>query len=374
MPLRNPFIDLSSYNPDTKEFFLAAKNQGALVVVVKLTEGSEDGSAYVNPKAATQIRNALAVGLRVSCYHFARYTSIADAQNEARFFVKIAKQFGMYDDTLMIDDAEVHSATDYQSVSLAFLQEVEALGYKNTGIYSMKSFFTGGILNSHGFGNAKIWEAGYGITDLGIDNAAAWQWTDNGLGMSVDTSYDFDGAFTVGSSNSGTVPTTPIPAPKPVEHVGHPATGTYTVQSGDTLSGIAAKFGTTYQILAAINGIGDPNHIWPGEVLKVTGTASQQSTYYVQAGDTLSAIASKFGTTVSSLVSLNHISNPNVIYVGQKIYVGEASQGQSNAYTVHAGDTLSGIAAKFGTTWKALAQKNGLANPNVIYVGQTLTI
>lgn len=374
MPLRNPFIDLSSYNPDTKEFFLAAKNQGALGVVVKLTEGSEDGSAYVNPKAATQIRNALAVGLRVSCYHFARYTSIADAQNEARFFVKIAKQFGMYDDTLMIDDAEVHSATDYQSVSLAFLQEVEALGYKNTGIYSMKSFFTGGILNSHGFGNAKIWEAGYGITDLGIDNAAAWQWTDNGLGMSVDTSYDFDGAFTVGSSNSGTVPTTPIPAPKPVEHVGHPATGTYTVQSGDTLSGIAAKFGTTYQILAAINGIGDPNHIWPGEVLKVTGTASQQSTYYVQAGDTLSAIASKFGTTVSSLVSLNHISNPNVIYVGQKIYVGEASQGQSNAYTVHAGDTLSGIAAKFGTTWKALAQKNGLANPNVIYVGQTLTI
>lgn len=374
MPLRNPFIDLSSYNPDTKEFFLAAKNQGALGVVVKLTEGSEDGSAYVNPKAATQIRNALAVGLRVSCYHFARYTSIADAQNEARFFVKIAKQFGMYDDTLMIDDAEVHSATDYQSVSLAFLQEVEALGYKNTGIYSMKSFFTGGILNSHGFGNAKIWEAGYGITDLGIDNAAAWQWTDNGLGMSVDTSYDFDGAFTVGSSNSGTVPTTPIPAPKPVEHVGHPATGTYTVQSGDTLSGIAAKFGTTYQILAAINGIGDPNHIWPGEVLKVTGTASQQSTYYVQAGDTLSAIASKFGTTVSSLVSLNHISNPNVIYVGQKIYVDEASQGQSNAYTVHAGDTLSGIAAKFGTTWKALAQKNGLANPNVIYVGQTLTI
>ena len=374
MPLRNPFIDLSSYNPDTKEFFLAAKNQGALGVVVKLTEGSEDGSAYVNPKAATQIRNALAVGLRVSCYHFARYTSIADAQNEARFFVKIAKQFGMYDDTLMIDDAEVHSATDYQSVSLAFLQEVEALGYKNTGIYSMKSFFTGGILNSHGFGNAKIWEAGYGITDLGIDNAAAWQWTDNGLGMSVDTSYDFDGAFTVGSSNSGTVPTTPIPAPKPVEHVGHPATGTYTVQSGDTLSGIAAKFGTTYQILAAINGIGDPNHIWPGEVLKVTGTASQQSTYYVQAGDTLSAIASKFGTTVSSLVSLNRISNPNVIYVGQKIYVGEASQGQSNAYTVHAGDTLSGIAAKFGTTWKALAQKNGLANPNVIYVGQTLTI
>lgn len=372
--MRNLFIDVSSYQPDTVDFFTAAKNQGAQGVVVKLTEGSEDGSAYVNPRAEAQIRNATTAGLQVSCYHFARYTSNADAQNEARFFVKISKQYGMTSDTLMIDDAEVHSAADYNSATTGFLNEVKALGYTRVGLYSMKSFFTSGILNSHGFGDAKIWDAGYSITDLGIDNAAAWQWTDNGLGMNVDTSYDFDGSFTVGSSNSGTVPSTPIPAPQPVEHVGHPATGTYTVQPGDTLSGIAAKYGTTYQILSAINGIGDPNQIWPGQVLKVTGTASQESTYYVQSGDTLSSIATKFGTTISNLVSLNHISNPNVIYVGQKIYVGEATQGQSNAYTVQAGDTLSGIAAKFGTTWQDLAQKNGLANPNVIYVGQTLTI
>lgn len=374
MALRNLFIDVSGYQEDSVAYFQRAKDQGVMGVVVKLTEGSEDGSTYVNPRAEAQIRNAATVGLRVSCYHFARYTSNADAQNEARFFVKIAKQYGITSDTRMVDDAEVHSVADYNSATSAFLNEVKALGYTNVGLYSMKSFFTSGILNSHGFGEAKIWDAGYGITDLGIDNAAAWQWTDNGLGMNVDTSYDFDGAFTVGSSNSGTVPSTPIPAPQPVEHVGHPATGTYTVQPGDTLSAIAAKFGTTYQILSAINGIGDPNQIWPGQVLKVTGTASQESTYYVQAGDTLSAIATKFGTTVSSLASLNHISNPNVIYVGQKIYVGEATQGQSNAYTVQAGDTLSGIATKFGTTWQALAQKNGLANPNVIYVGQTLTI
>lgn len=374
MALRNLFIDVSGYQEDSVEYFQRAKSQGVMGVVVKLTEGSEDGSAYVNPRAEAQIRNAATVGLRVSCYHFARYTSNADAQNEARFFVKIAKQYGITSDTRMVDDAEVHSVADYNSATAAFLNEVKSLGYANVGLYSMKSFFTSGILNSHGFGEAKIWDSGYGITDLGIDNATAWQWTDNGLGMNVDTSYDFDGAFTVGSSNPGTVPSTPIPAPQPVEHVGHPATGTYTVQPGDTLSGIAAKFGTTYQILSAINGIGDPNQIWPGQVLKVTGTASQESTYYVQSGDTLSSIATKFGTTISNLVSLNHISNPNVIYVGQKIYVGEATQGQSNAYTVQAGDTLSGIAAKFGTTWQALSQKNGLANPNVIYVGQTLTI
>lgn len=368
--MRNLFIDVSSYQPDTVDFFTAAKNQGAQGVVVKLTEGSEDGSAYVNPKSEGQIRNATAAGLRVSCYHFARYTSDDDARNEARFFAKIAKQYGVKSDTVMIDDAEVKSATDYQSASLAFLDELGQLGYTNSGIYSMKSFFTGGTLDSHAF--KLVWIAGYGVTDLGIDNAAAWQYSDAGI-MGIDSSYDFNGAFTTGEV-TGSVPSAPVPAPAPVEIPGHPATGTYTVQPGDTLSGIAAKFGTTYQILSAINGIGDPNQIWPGQVLKVTGTASQESTYYVQAGDTLSAIATKFGTTISNLVSINHISNPNVIYVGQKIYVGEATQGQSNAYTVQAGDTLSGIAAKFGTTWQALAQKNGLVNPNVIFVGQTLSI
>lgn len=366
--MRNQFIDVSSYQPDTVAFFQAAKNQGASGVVVKLTEGSEDGSAYINPRAATQIRNALAVGLRVSCYHFARYTSITDAQNEARFFVKIAKQFGMYDDTLMIDDAEVHSAADYQSASLAFLQEVEALGYKSTGIYSMKSFFTGGILNSHGFGQRKVWVAGYGVTSLGIDNAAAWQYSDHGI-MGIDTSYDFDGAFTTGSA-SGSVPQITVPAPQPVQHVGHPATGTYVVQPGDTLSEIASRYGTTYQNLAAINGIGDPNRINVGQVLKVTGQPTSENTYFVQAGDTLSGIAAKFGTTVSNLVSRNGIANPNVIYPGQKIYL----TGQSNAYTVKNGDTLSGIAAAFHTTWQALAGKNHIANPNVIYVGQTIQI
>ena len=365
---RTPFIDVSSYQEDTQAFFQTAKNQGARGVVVKLTEGSEDGSNYINPRAAAQIRNALAVGLPVSCYHFARYTSIADAQNEARFFVKVARQMGMYDNTLMIADAEVNTAADYQGATLAFLQEVEALGYKRTGVYSMKSFFTGGILNSHGFGNRQKWVAGYGVTSLGIDNATAWQYTDNGI-LGIDTSYDFGGAFTT-SDDGGSVPTVEVPKPQPVQHVGHPATGTYTVQPGDTLSGIAAKFDTTYQTLAAINGIGDPNKIWAGQVLKVTGQASPQNTYYVQAGDTLSGIAAKFGTTVSALVQANSISNPNVIYVGQKIILG----GSSSVYTVKSGDTLSGIASAHGTTWQALAQKNGLANPNVIYVGQTLKL
>lgn len=56
MAVRNPFIDVSSYQPDTVAFFQTAKNQGAQGVVVKLTEGSEDGSNYINPRATAQIK------------------------------------------------------------------------------------------------------------------------------------------------------------------------------------------------------------------------------------------------------------------------------------------------------------------------------
>lgn len=98
---------------------------------------------------------------------------------------------------------------------------------------------------------------------------------------------------------------------------------TYTVQSGDTLSGIAAKFGTTYQRLAALNGISNPNYLQVGQVLKVTGQSTSQSSgrnCTVQPGDTLGSIANILGVSVQYLCQVNGISNPNLIYSGQLLY------------------------------------------------------
>lgn len=155
------------------------------------------------------------------------------------------------------------------------------------------------------------------------------------------------------------------------------STGTYTVKSGDTLSGIAAAYGTDYQTLASLNGISNPSYLYVGQVIKINGTTSNSSnnasTYYVKSGDNLSSIANKFGTTWSKLASLNGISNPNYLYVGQAIKVsGSSSNGSS--YTVKYGDTLSGIAASHGMSTSTLASKNGISNANYIYVGQTLRI
>lgn len=101
-----------------------------------------------------------------------------------------------------------------------------------------------------------------------------------------------------------------------------PAVNTYTVRSGDTLSSIASKFGTSYQALANLNGISNPNLIYVGQVLRVNGSASASSVYYtVRAGDNLSAIASRYGTSYQSIAALNGLANPNLIYAGQTLRI-----------------------------------------------------
>jgi LysM repeat protein len=101
------------------------------------------------------------------------------------------------------------------------------------------------------------------------------------------------------------------------------------------------------------------------------------TTYTVQVGDTLSAIAARFGTTVAELVTANGISDPNLIYAGQALTIpaagnggGAISTGPSSAsptggttYTVQVGDTLSAIAARFGTTVAELITANGIRIP-----------
>lgn len=110
--------------------------------------------------------------------------------------------------------------------------------------------------------------------------------------------------------------------------------------------------------------------------------AAASTTYRVVAGDTLSSIAARFGTTWTAIASANHLANPNVIYPGQVLVIGggsvastaAASSTAGGTYTVRAGDTLSSIAARFGTTWTSLAAINRIANPNVIEVGQVLRL
>ena len=163
-----------------------------------------------------------------------------------------------------------------------------------------------------------------------------------------------------------------------------PAQGTYTVVRGDTLSSIAARYGTDYKTLAAINGIADPNKIFTGQVLKLSGgpvpAPNQQppsgATYTVVSGDTLSGIAARHNTSYQTLAAMNGLADPNKIYTGQvlKVPSGGVAAPQTTTYTVRSGDTLGKIAAAYGTSWQKLQQINQIPNANLIYAGQVLKI
>jgi putative chitinase len=97
------------------------------------------------------------------------------------------------------------------------------------------------------------------------------------------------------------------------------------VQWGETLSKIAAYYGTTVWAIAQANGIWNVNYIRAGQLLliPVAGPAPEPGPQYyiVQPGDTLSAIAWRFGTTVWALAQANGIWNPNLIYIGQRLFI-----------------------------------------------------
>ena len=104
------------------------------------------------------------------------------------------------------------------------------------------------------------------------------------------------------------------------------------------------------------------------------------SVYVIQHGDTLYSLARRFGTTVEALALANHIANPSRIYAGQQLTIpgGYVSipqpQPSGNIHVVQPGETLCSIARHYGTTFWAIAIANHMSNPNIIYVGQSLVI
>lgn len=174
----------------------------------------------------------------------------------------------------------------------------------------------------------------------------------------------------------------------------------YTVKSGDTVSAIAAKHGVSTSNVLSLNKLSNASIIYPGQVLVISGaaksTAAAPSTsaataaasYTVKSGDTLSGIASKHKVSLGSIFSLNGLNGSSVIHPGQKIKVGGTAQAAtpsapstaaptattSGKYTIKSGDTLGAIAAKHGVSLSALASANGITVNGVIYPGKVLTI
>lgn len=365
-------------------------------VIIKATEGK----SYVDKSCDGFFQQALSLGKKLGVYHFAN-NSDNTAQQEADWFIQNTR--GYIGKAIPVLDWE-DNVTDNVPWALEWLQRVEqAYGCKPL-IYMSES-----VVNRHDWSpvanaNYGIWVAKYrdNLPDYNYDMSKAgnmpnikywstmalWQWTStgrlNGWNGNLDCNVFYGDATAwdkyLGSGSGVVTPSNPKPS-TPVEQPSE-SYQTYTVQSGDTLSGIASRFGTTYQKIASDNGIANPNIIHPGQVLKIYGGSSQSNssssyqTYIVKSGDTLSGIGSKFGVSYQKIAADNNISNPNLIHPGQvlKIYTDQPQQPVYETYIVKSGDTLSEIAQQFKTTIDKIARDNGINNVNLITIGQRLKI
>lgn len=208
------------------------------------------------------------------------------------------------------------------------------------------------------------------------NNCGIWQFTSqgklNGYNGNLDMNYAYKD-FVLNKNKN----TNPAPTEVPSDSSDTIAS-LYIVKNGDCLSTIGSKLGVNWKEIANANGIKSPYIIYVGQSLVIPGaniintkpTSNNGTTYTVKSGDTLSAIAAKYGTTYQKIASDNGISDPNKIYVGQvlKINISNATK----TYIVKSGDTLSEIGAKLGVNWHTIANLNGLVSPYTIYAGQTL--
>ncbi|MFZ9568169.1 MAG: LysM peptidoglycan-binding domain-containing protein, partial [Vulcanococcus sp.] len=145
--------------------------------------------------------------------------------------------------------------------------------------------------------------------------------------------------------------------------------GEVVVKSGETLSEIADRYGTTVNRLMEMNGLRSANDLWAGSRLKVPGnvySGSGSGNYTVKSGETLSEIADRYGTTVDKLMRLNGLRDANDLWAGSRIQVPGASPRASQAavnrnasrHTVQDGETLSEIASRYGVSMDRLVALN----------------
>lgn len=299
-------------------------------IIMKATEGI----GFVDKSCDKFFQKALSLGKNVGFYHFAR--PINDAVAEADFFVQ--NTLGYFGKGIPVLDWEAENKWDVQW-ALRWLNRV----YEKTGvkpvIYMSESVVTGYDWSPVVAGDYGLWVAKYrdNIPDMNYDmsNAgsmpskgkwpfiAMWQWTSvgrlDGFNGNLDCNV-FYGNTNIWNAYAGkkTTPVTPSTAPQPVE--AKPTVDQIAQYIADGTNGWKGVYGE--ERFTKLRSLGYDAQIVQNKVNQITASRKITPVYYtVVRGDTLSGIASKYGTTVAKLVSLNNIANPNLIYAGLRIRV-----------------------------------------------------
>jgi LysM repeat protein len=152
----------------------------------------------------------------------------------------------------------------------------------------------------------------------------------------------------------------------------------YEVRPGDTLTSIAAEHGITVQAILEANDLADPDLIRVGQSIVIPGEdGAADRVHVVAAGETLAQIAARYDSSAGAIAAGNDLSDPDLIRIGQRLRIPAGSGAGPDTpqfHVVERGESLAGIAARYGISTDTLARVNGITDPSRIYFGTRLLL
>lgn len=342
--MRNKGIDVSTHQGTINWDKVKADGIQFAIIRAGFTGYGKAKSKQKDDQFENNYAGAKRVGIPVGVYWYSCAVTEEEARQEADLMLEYIKgkqlEFPVYIDTEDNHDTSKYSPTSQATIGKnaltkvvkAFCERIENAGYY-VGIYASSSWFND-RLNDDELSAYDHWIAQWSSTEPSKAHGV-WQYTSsgsvNGISGNVDMNYAMKDYAEIMKKNG--------------------------------LNGFSE---------------GENSGNVENNVQNSTTTEKSWTNYTIQKGDTLSGIASKFGTTVNELANKNGIENPNLIYAGTTILVPSDQQTSNETiYVVQSGDNLSKIAQKYNTTWQKIYEKNKAtigSNPNLIYAGQKLVI
>lgn len=361
-------IDISEFQGEID--FEEVRRSGIEAVYIRVGAGE-----YTDEYFAENYERAKAAGLKIGFYHYVTARSVDEGRRQARFFASLAA--GREPDMRLAMDFEYFgslSVSQINAISEAYLDELTALTRREAVIYSdlsnARNIFSRALAEKY-----PLWAAQYGADEPSANGKwrewVGFQYTDEGrvggIYGNVDRNIFTEGIFLSDSWRIDGEKRTTVRA--------RTRTLTVYVRAGDTLWAIARKYGTTVEAIARENRIADPNRIFAGERLRITLPArgSGEEIYTVRRGDTPISIAGKFGVTLSALEDRNGLERGETIYAGDKLSIPGAGM-SGEFYVVRPGDTLFYISRRTGVPIRTLVGINRIKDPDLIYAGEHLKL
>lgn len=361
-------IDISEFQGEID--FEEVRRSGIEAVYIRVGAGE-----YTDEYFAENYERAKAAGLKIGFYHYVTARSVEEGRRQARFFASLAA--GREPDMRLAMDFEYFgslSVSQINAISVAYLDELTALTRREAVIYSdlsnARNIFSRALAEKY-----PLWAAQYGADEPSANGKwrewVGFQYTNegrvDGIYGNVDRNIFTEGIFL---SDSGR-----IDGEKRTTVRARTRTLTVYVRAGDTLWAIAREYGTTVEAIVRENRIADPNRIFAGERLRITLPArgNGEEIYTVRRGDTPISIAGKFGVTLSALEDRNGLERGETIYAGDKLSI-PAARMSGEFYVVRPGDTLFYISRRTGVPIRTLVGINRIKDPDLIYAGEHMKL